>query len=127
MKAVLFIHIIALVILCRCDFITNRDSIKEFIPGTYIRFSKNELGKQYDTLIISLQNPLANEYKVVPKWNYEKIINGGKLIPEYRKKESSVIYDPVHKLLQETSGGKIYSIDIKGNCLFSGPNKYQKL
>lgn len=127
MKTALLAHIIILVILVGCGLMKTGDKIKSFIPGTYIRLSKNEFGKQYDTLTISLQNPLANEYKIVRKWNYERIINGGKLIPEYRKKESSAIYDPVHKLLQEFSGREIYSIDVKGNCLFSGPNKYKKL
>jgi hypothetical protein len=105
----------------------TKDEIKNFIPGTYIRFSKNEFGKEYDTLIISLQNPSANEYKIVRKWKYERQIDGEKMQPEYKIKTIRVIYNSDHKLLQEPVSGKIYSIDVYTKCLFNGPNKYQKL
>ena len=127
MKMILLAHVLIAMMLLGCGIIGTKDETKEFIPGTFIRFSKNEFGKLYDTLTISLQNSAANEYKIVHKSNYERMVDGNKLIPEYRKKENSAIYDPVHKFLQETNTGKIYSIDVKGNCLFNGPNKYQKL
>ena len=126
MKGLLLIHIVALLII-GCGLIRTQDKTKDFIPGTYIRFSSHEYGKEYDTLVISLQNSMSDEYRIVRKWKYERVPDRQKSEPEYHKKESSAIYNPVHKLLQESETGRIYSIDVKENCLFNGPIKYQKL
>ena len=126
MKMVVMIHIIIMV-LAGCGLINPSDRVKVFIPGTYIRFSKNEFGNQYDTLIISLQNSSADEYKIVRKWKYERKVNSKPIDPEYKIKITSAIYDPKHKLLQEISTGRIYSVEVSSKCVFNGPVKYQKL
>lgn len=126
MKMIAMIHIIIMV-LAGCGLINPSDRVKVFIPGTYIRFSKNEFGNEYDTLIISLQNSSAGEYKIVRKWKYERAVDENKTEPEYHIKTTTAIYDPAHQLLEENGTGKMYSIDVKANCLFNGSNKYQKL
>lgn len=125
MKLVLFFMIV--VIGAGCGWKASPDKTRNFIPGTYIRFSTTEFGKEYDTLVISLQNPSADEYKVIRKWKYERMTDATTMEPEYRKKVTTVIYDPEHKLLREPGSGKVYSIDIQKKCLFNGPNKFQKL
>lgn len=123
---IVMIHIIIMV-LVGCSLVSADDKTKAFIPGTYIRFSNNEFGKEYDTLIISFQNSSADEYKIIRKWKYEREADGNKMEPEYKRKVTTAIYDPLHKLLEETATGKIYSIDPIAKCLFNGPAKYQKL
>lgn len=125
MKMIVMIHIT--MALAGCGLINPSDRVKVFIPGTYIRFSKNEFGNEYDTLIISLQNSSAGEYKIVRKWKYERQANGETIDPEYKIKITAAIYDSKHKLLQEMSTGRIYSVDVSSKCVFNGPVKYQKL
>lgn len=110
-----------------CGVIRKKDEVQSFIPGTYIRFSEHEFGREYDTLIISLQSSSANEYRIVRRWKYERQMDGHRLVPEYKIKVSVAIFDPGQKLLQETRTGRIYTVDVKSGNLFSGAVKYKKL
>ena len=127
MKIIFLLHIEALLLICSCDSLISKDEIKEFIPGTYIRFSQHEFGTEYDTLVITLQNKTASEYKILRKWKYERVLDGSAIEPEYKRLTTSGIYDAKHKLLQETETGNQFSFDVKGKLVFIGPTKYQKL
>ena len=99
MKIVLLVHIIALVVY-GCGLSKNRDEVEEFIPGTYIRFSQHEFGIEYDTLVISLQNESALEYKILRKWKYERVLDNQKIEPEYKRSFTSGIYNDKNGLLK---------------------------
>jgi hypothetical protein len=108
-----------------CGLIRKKEDVQSNITGTYIRFSEHEFGREYDTLIISLQNASANEYKVVRRWKYERMVEGRQL-PEYKIRVAVAIFDIRRKILQETVSGRIYTVESSGN-LFSGSVKYKKL
>ena len=63
MKALLFFSIALILFLLGCRGLSSKDEIEEFIPGTYARQSEGEFGKSYDTLVISLQNKAANQFR----------------------------------------------------------------
>ena len=126
MKILLLVHL-CLVLLYSCGMIITKDEVREFIPGTYIRFSHHEFGTEHDTLVITIQNQSANEYKIIRKWKYERVLDGLPMKAEYKRLTTSGIYNTQHKLLQETETGDLYSFDVKGKLLFNGPTKYQKL
>lgn len=127
MKIIFLLHIAAILLICSCGSFSVKDEVKEFIQGTYIRFSQHEYGSEYDTLVITLQNKTAGEYKILRKWKYERILDGSAIEPEYKRLTTSGIYSSKHKLLQETESGDIFSFDVKGKVLFNGLTKYQKL
>ncbi len=126
MKIIFLLHFAVLALFVSCSSFL-KDEVKESIPGTYIRFSQHEYGTEYDTLVITLQNNSANEYKILRKWKYERIMDGRTIQPEYKRSFTSGIYNTTHKLLQETETGDIYSFDVKQKILLNGPIKYQKL
>ena len=126
MKIIFLLHFAVFVLFVSCNSL-SKDEVKESIPGTYIRFSQHEYGTEYDTLVITLQNNSANEYKILRKWKYERIMDGQTIQPEYKRSFTSGIYNTTHKLLQETETGDIYSFDVKQKILLNGPIKYQKL
>jgi hypothetical protein len=123
MKYILIFSFLTILI-CACSEL-KKDSVKGFIPGTYIRFSQHEYGTEYDTLVITLQNEGASEYRIMRKWKYERILDGQPVEPEYKRISTSAIYDG--KLLQETETGDTYSFDVRDKCLFNGTVKYNKL
>lgn len=126
MKIILPAHIIIL-FLYGCGLLKTKDQVQEFIPGTYIRFFKQEFGTEYDTLVISVQNQTADEYRILRKWKYERVLDGQKIEPEYKRSFTSGIYDAGHKLLRENETGDFYSFDPGQKLLFNGAIKYQKL
>lgn len=120
------LSLFAVAFLVGCNSATN-DEVATFIPGTYARTSEHEFGHEWDTLAISLQNASANQYKLVRRWRYERVLDGKPLEPEYKITTTTAVYDAAGKTLQETNRGKTISFDIKAGVLFSGSTKYEKL
>jgi hypothetical protein len=106
---------------------SSKDEIMEFIPGTYIRAGQNEFGKEFDTLIISVQNLAAKEFKIQNRWHYIRQVEGEANVPEYKVKETSGIYNSETKLLEEAETLDHYSFDIKEKILFDGTNQFKKI
>ena len=102
----------------------SKDDVQDFIPGTYVRLSEHEFGKEYDTLVIS---QLKEQYKITRKWKYERVLDSVVQEPEYKQEITTASYESQHKLLHENETGNILSFDPGGNILFIGPTKYQKI
>lgn len=108
---------------------TNNESeeIMDFIPGTYSRQSEGEFGKSYDTLVISLQNKAVNQYKIVRRWRYDRVLDGKTIEPEYKVTETSAVFDAPSKALQESETLDAFTFDTKKKLLFDGPNQFIKI
>lgn len=125
MKTTMLI-LLATVIICSCNS-SGKDEIMEFIPGTYVRTGQNEFGKEFDTLVITVQNPAAKEFKIQNRWHYIRQVEGEANVPEYKVKETSGIYNAETKLLEESETLDHYSFDVKEKVLFDGTNKFNKI
>jgi hypothetical protein len=125
MKTVLLI-LSATLIFSGCNT-GGKDEIMEFIPGTYVRTGQNEFGKEFDTLVITVQNPAAKEFKIQNRWRYIRQVEGESNVPEYEVKETSGIYNSETKLLEESETLDHYSFDVKEKILFNGTNKFKKI
>ena len=127
MKASFLILGLVVPLLTACNSDSESDTVKDFIPGTYIRSSQHEYGTENDTVVISLQNKSASEYKVERRWKYGRMLDGKTIDPEYKLTTTSAIYNKDSRLLQETETGDAYSFDTKEKSMFAGTTKYQKL
>jgi hypothetical protein len=125
MKTV-FIILSATLIISGCST-SSKDETMEFIPGTYVRTGQNEFGKEFDTLVITIQNPTAKEFKIQNRWHYIRQVEGEANVPEYKVKETSGIYDAETKLLEEAETLDHYTFDIKEKAVFDGTNKFKKI
>lgn len=125
MKTTLLI-LLATAIICSCNS-SGKDEIMEFIPGTYVRIGQNEFGKEFDTLVITIQNPTAKEFKIQNRWHYIRQLEDEANVPEYKVKETSGIYNAETKLLEESETLDHYSFDVKEKTLFNGTNKFKKV
>lgn len=123
LNVLLFVSTIAL---WACNSIV-KDEVKDFIPGTYFRSSQHEYGTEHDTVVITLQNQSANEYKIERRWKYERMLDGKPVEPEYKQTTNSGIYNPENKILHESSTLEKYTFDPRQKAMFSGSTKYQKL
>ena len=126
MKTLIIFSIASIAILWACNSIV-KDEVKEFIPGTYTRSTQHEFGTENDTVVITLQNQSADEYKIVRRWKYERILDGKPIEPEYKQTANSAIYNTESKLLQESETLESYSFDPKQKAMFAGSTKYQKI
>ena len=126
MKPLLSFLLIAAFVLFGCSS-SESDAINKFIPGIYIRNAETEFGKAYDTLVITLQNKSAKEYKIQRKWRYDRVLDGKPLPPEYKVSETSGLYDGEKKVLQETETLEFFTFDVEKKMLFNGANKFTKI
>jgi len=126
MKPLLFFLLIAAFVLFGCSS-SESNAIKDFIPGTYIRSAETEFGKAYDTLVITLQNKSASEYKIQRRWRYDRVLDGKPIAPEYKVSETSGLYDGEKKILQETETLEFFTFDVENRFLFNGANKFTKI
>lgn len=124
MKTTLLI-LLATAIISACS--SSKDEIMEFIPGTYVRAGQTEFGKEFDTLVITIQNSAVKEFKIQNRWHYIRQVEGEANVPEYKVKETSGIYNAETKLLEESETLEHYSFDPKENVLFVGTNKFKKI
>lgn len=126
MKSLLFISIVTAFFLAGCTS-AESDAVKEFIPGTYIRSGQNEFGKEYDTLVVSVQNKTANEYKIQRRWRYDRVLDGKPIEPEYKLTETTGIYDAESKSLKETETLETMTFNIDKKVLLKGTNTFTKI
>ena len=127
MKTLSLLTLALSLLIAGCGTNSASDEILNFIPGTYTRQSDGEFGKSYDTLIISLQNKDASQFKIVRHWRYDRVLDGKPIEPEYKITETSGIYDGTSKTLKESETLELFTFDVKKNSLFDGPNQFTKI
>lgn len=103
------------------------DEILTFIPGVYARESAGEFGKSYDTLVITMQNKTASQFKIVRRWRYDRVLDGKAIEPEYKITETSGVFDATSKSLQESKTLEAFTFDVKKKLLYEGANQFIKI
>jgi hypothetical protein len=106
---------------------SQNEEILTFIPGTYSRETVGEFGKSYDTLVITLQNKSANQFKIIRRWRYNRVMDGKVIEPEYKITETSGVFNPAAKSLQEKETLESFTFDIKKKMLYEGANQFTKI
>ena len=101
MKALSILGFSVIIFFLGCISLFEEDVIREFIPGTYTRFTQHEFGSEFDTLCIWLQDKSASEYKIQRKWKYERILDGKVIEPEYKIQTTFGTFDVNSKLLKD--------------------------
>ncbi|HNU47552.1 MAG TPA: hypothetical protein PKM40_01885 [Bacteroidia bacterium] len=127
MKNLILMLMVFPLFILSCGSKNESEQMMSFIPGTYARQSDGEFGKSYDTLVISLQNKAANQFKIVRRWRYDRVLDGKPIDPEYKVTETSAVYDASSKALQESETLDAFTFDVKKKLLFDGPNQFNKI
>jgi hypothetical protein len=110
-----------------CLTFSADDKIQKAIPGTYFRFSEHEFGSEWDTLTIKGSNSGLTMFQIVRKWKYERVLDGQRIEPEYKRQVTSGIYDENSHFLKDTDTGNIYSFDLAKNTVSTGETIYKKI
>jgi hypothetical protein len=114
------------ILLLACEGRKN-DKIREFIPGTYARFSDHEMRKEYDTLKIDVISETGNNYNIIRSSSFQRKLDEKEFSWEYSKEEWTAVYDEYKRVLNETRKGKVISFIPENNTLLVGATEYKKL
>lgn len=106
----------------------KEDSLRDFVPGTYIRSIKNEFTVGSDSIIISVLDKSGGTYLIEHRSGYEQRIDG-KVIPKVLKVEKwTGAYDNLHHQVEVWQQGKVFTFLPERNVLISGGGtEYKKV
>jgi hypothetical protein len=110
-----------------CLAFSTDDKTRKAIPGTYFRFSEHEFGSEWDTLTIKGSNSDLTMFQILRKWKYERVHDGQRIEPEYKRQVTSAIYEENSQFLKDTETGNIYSFDLAKNTVVTGETIYKKI
>ena len=124
MKRAYLVLALAIIGLSACQ--NQSDSVKAFIPGTYINSAKGEYAQAEDTLTITLAG--NNAYFITRNITYQAI-RDGKLLPKHHKvKKLNGVFDPQTQLLNETINGQVFRFDpAKRVLIINSKGEYKKI
>lgn len=106
-----------------CDF--KSSSVKNFIPGVYVRSFEAEFSRGNDT--VSIEPFASSTYAITRKTTYQRIENGKFYPPERKVEKMTALYDEKNEVLRETKKGLIVSFNPSGKTFLLGKAVYHKI
>lgn len=100
---------------------------KDFIPGTYTRFSESEFSKAWDTLRISAYEKDQGTFVVQQHTGFQRIVNEKVQPKEYKSTKVVTVFDENTKQLQDMKTGKLYTFAPAQGTVLAGSAEYKKL
>ena len=113
------------IVMVSCGSIS--EEVKDFIPGTYVRFATGEYSKAWDTLRIQAYDPSQNMYVIEQCVGFQRMVDA-KLQPrEYlHKKHTAVLDEQIHQL-QDRKTGRYYTFSPERGTVLAGSVEYIKI
>ena len=118
--------LVYLMLMAGCTNEWNRtNTIKDFIPGTYVKEVKNQFLVANDTLIIQCTG--GGNYLIVNRTAYQRI-QGNRLSPQQHSEMNyKAIFNDKSQNLYEERLGKTFAFDPDNKRLFEGGSEYMKV
>lgn len=108
-----------------CGITPQKDSIRAFIPGVYVKHIDGLYSIGEDSLTISQSNDQT--YTILHNTTYRPIINK-KIQPiKYQSERWTALYDEQSKVLNELKDGRVLSFLPHENKLLLGSGEYKKV
>ena len=95
--------------------------------GTYVLQTQGEYAKDYDTLVVSSDEPSKNTYSIQNKSGFQKIRNGITMPKEYKQVTWVATWNEEKQVLAETELGRQIQCKNNGNSLVLKNSVYQKI
>ena len=105
----------------------SKDSVKAFIPGTYVGHFETEYSRGNDTLFLNSLSDDGNNYSIIRKVAYRRIKNKKALGTAYKTDNWIAVYNPQTKVLYENQEGTVYSFAPEKQILYRGNSIYHKI
>lgn len=100
-------------------------SVKDLIPGIYVRSFVGEFSRGKDTL--SIEEFSASTYTITHKVVYQRIDGSKVHAPERKTEQMTAIYDENNQVLRETKKGLVISFNPLKKTLLIGNSVFDKI
>jgi hypothetical protein len=113
------------IVMVSCGSIT--EEVKDFIPGTYVRFAAGEYSKACDTLRVDEYDATHGTYMIEQRTGYQRMVDA-KLQPrEYLRRRHTAVLDEQTHQLQDRKTGKYYTFSPERGTMLAGSAEYIKI
>ncbi len=106
---------------------SQTDSVKDFIPGTYVANINLEFSTGHDTLFIMTINASGNIYQLARSSSFIRKVDGIEFPVERKFRKWVATYNCNEKVLNETAHSAIISFSPDKNELYLGTRRYTKI
>ncbi len=118
--------LLCLIVVFGCTDESGRsNSIKHFIPGTYVKEVRSKFVIASDTLII--QRTSGDNYLIVNRTAYRRIQGNRLSAQQYSEMAFGAVFNNESQNLYEQRLGKTFSFDPANGRLFEGGSQYTKV
>ena len=118
--------LVLLIFITGCQLIIDPKDFSRSVPGIYTRYSEHEFGIEYDTLVIEVKNKEDQYFTVERRWEYQRVLDGKNLIPDYKIIKNTGRYSPQTKQLRVNETGEYYYFNLKKKTILNGSIQYQR-
>jgi hypothetical protein len=125
MKKSAFIAVAALLGLAACH--NESDSLKDFIPGTYVNQAQSEYSVANDTLVITQAAHTENIYLITRKTGFRRITDGKVQQLQHKVKHWTGTWDTQKQIMQVMQTGNFLIFQPEKNNLLINTSEYWKL
>ena len=108
-----------------CAVTPQKDIIRAFMPGVYVKHIDGLYSIGEDSLTISHFN--GQTYTILHNTSYRRIINKTIQPVKYQSERWTALYDEQSKVLNEQKDGKVLSFLPRENKLLLGSGEYKKV
>jgi hypothetical protein len=105
----------------------NGGGNSEDYSGTYVLQTHGEYAKDYDTLVVSSDQSVKNQYSIQNKSGFQKIRNGVTMPKECKQTTWIATWNEEKQVLAETDLGRQIQFKNSGNSLVLKNSVYQKI
>ena len=119
------ISIIIIFFALGCGITQQKDILRAFIPGVYVKHIDGPYSKGEDSLTISQFN--EKTYTILHSTSYQPIINRKIQPAKYHSERWMALYDEQSKVLNEQKYGRVLSFLPRENKLLLGSGEYKKV
>lgn len=102
-------------------------SMRDFIPGTYVKYDEGPLSQSWDTLRISEYDAAANTFEIQRTTGFQRIEEGRLQPHEYEAIRMMTLYDALTGQLQDIKKRKTFVFSIEKKTVNVGNAEYHKV
>ena len=103
------------------------DEVKDFIPGTYVKYAEGKFSKAWDTLRISAYEELNKTYVVEQHTGYQRLVKGVLQPKEFKLNKYVAVFEPSTHQLRDTKKGKVFTFSPEKGTVLLGAGEYNKI
>ena len=101
--------------------------MKDFIPGTYVKYAEGKFSKAWDTLRINIYDKSNMTYVIEQHTGYQRLVKGLFQAKEFKLNKYVAVFDLSTHQLHDSKKGKVFTFSPDKGTVLVGAGEYNKI